>query len=376
VKRVALVCLRGAINMASWLGNATAIETGLRARGLEVVRIDVAREQFSLLLKAKQLLMTRVLRRGYSRHREPLLLRHYGREIGREVAASGADVVLALTAMPVAALECRQPIVFWNDAPFGAMLDFYPTFSNMTPRSIELGHAMERSAHERCAMALYSSWWAADFARDHYAVPNRKLGVVDFGANVEVRRDHDQMAAVVHAKSQETVCRLLWMGVDWVRKGGDAAVEIARELHESGTPVELTIAGCRPPARVKLPPYVQALGFVAGADRGNLFERAHFLLLPTLADCSPIVLGEAGAYAVPAVSTRIGGIPEMISDEKTGHVFDLGVPPAELAAWIRGAFGSPARYASLAISAFEEYRNRLNWDVALAKVERYLTEVS
>jgi glycosyltransferase involved in cell wall biosynthesis len=372
---VALVCLRGAINLASWLGNAGAIERGLAARGHSVERLDVEREAFSLPYKAKQFAMTRLLRHGYSRHREPAMLGHYGRVIGESLDVSKPDVVLALTAMPVAQLDCDAPIVMWNDTPFAGMLDFYPGFKNMTAASIRDGHAMERAAHERADLILYSSRWAAELALDFYRVPEAKIRILGFGANVESGRTVEENARAAREKSALPLCRLLWIGVEWERKGGPTALAVAAHLQEMGVTVELVLAGCRPPTGVALPAYVRSLGFVSRDQIATHLTAAHFVLIPSLADCSPIAFAEASAFGVPSLGTRVGGIPEVILDGRNGRAFECSDPPEAYARYVATVLGESGGYERLSRSTFAEFRERLNWGTVLDAASRYLGDV-
>jgi glycosyltransferase involved in cell wall biosynthesis len=372
---VALVCLRGAINMASWLGNARAVENGLRARGHTVDRLDVAAEGFSLPFKAKQFAMTRLLGHGYSRHREPAMLARYARVIARSLNESRPDVVLSFTAMPVARLESDAPIVIWNDTPFAGMVDFYPNFMNMTKASIRDGHAMEREAHDRAELVLYSSRWAAGIAMDVYGVPEKKIRILGFGANVESGRTEAQNALIAEDKAAAHVCRLLWIGVEWERKGGPVAMAIATRLREMGVPVELVLAGCLPPRGVTIPPFVRAVGFIPRPQLAELLTASHFVVIPSVADCSPIAFAEASAFGVPSLGTRVGGIAEVILDDRNGRAFDRNDPPEAYAEYVAGVLAQKGRYESLARSTFEEYRTRLNWDTVIDTASGYLSQV-
>jgi glycosyltransferase involved in cell wall biosynthesis len=55
----------------------------------------------------------------------------------------------------------------------------------------------------------------------------------------------------------------------------------------------------------------------------DLYRRADVFCLPTLGDCLPMVLSEAGAVGLPLVSTNVGAISEIVRPERTG----LLVPP-------------------------------------------------
>jgi glycosyltransferase involved in cell wall biosynthesis len=365
--KIGLVCVRGSTNRASWLGNADSLEAALLRQGIEVSRLDISQERLSLLFKAKQFVLRNLLGTGYTRHREPSMLRHYGRLVDQAAAAAGVDVVFALTTMPIAQVRTKIPVVFWNDAPFAGMLDWYPEFSRLPPKSIAHGHAMERQAHQRSALAIYSSQWAADIAIREYGVDPARVKVVDFGANFPVTWDEQYIIDRIPSRLKAPH-RLVWLGVEWERKGGDVALAVARELDASGFPVELAIAGLEPPRSVKRLPYVKSLGFLAKPAVIQLLDSAAFLLLPSRADLSPIVFNEAGSLGLPVISRPVGGISSIIRDGYNGKLFTDASTPAEIAQYIRSTLASPTMYGELALNAYHEYATRLNWDVAARRV--------
>jgi glycosyltransferase involved in cell wall biosynthesis len=55
-----------------------------------------------------------------------------------------------------------------------------------------------------------------------------------------------------------------------------------------------------------------------------LYHRCDIFCLPTYGDCLPMVLSEAGAAGLPAISTRVAGIPEIIRDHETGRLVAVG----------------------------------------------------
>ena len=365
--KIGLVCLRGAVNIASWRGNADSIQAALRRQGVDVARIDISKERLGLFYKAKQFILRKVLKRGYTRHREPSMLRHYSRLVDRAAAAAGVDIIFALTTMPITHVASNKPVVFWNDAPFAGMLDWYPEFSGMRPKSIAHGHAMEVDAHRRADLAIYSSQWAADIAVREYGADPERVKIVDFGPNIAVTWDR-QYVIDQRGSRLQTPYRLVWIGVDWQRKGGDIAVAVAAELHAAGVPIELLIAGVDPPRSVAALPYVNALGFVSKPAIMRLLDSATFLLLPSRADLSPIVFNEASSLGVPVISRTIGGIPAIIHDGRNGKLFEPTAAPREIADYIRATVADSEAYRDLALNAFAEYETRLNWDVAARRV--------
>ncbi len=79
-------------------------------------------------------------------------------------------------------------------------------------------------------------------------------------------------------------------------------------------------------ARLNLAERVRLPGFIADLD--HLLPAADIVALPSHSEGLPNVLLEAAAAGVPVVATRVGGVPEVVTDGETG----LLVPPADPAA--------------------------------------------
>ncbi|MDO8523837.1 MAG: glycosyltransferase family 4 protein, partial [bacterium] len=63
-------------------------------------------------------------------------------------------------------------------------------------------------------------------------------------------------------------------------------------------------------------------GKLAGDALAGAYRDAHVFALPTVNDSSPMVILEAMASGLPTVTTRIGGIPSIVDDQKTGFLID------------------------------------------------------
>jgi glycosyltransferase involved in cell wall biosynthesis len=176
-------------------------------------------------------------------------------------------------------------------------------------------------------------------------------------------------------------CKLLFLGVDWYRKGGDVALKVAEELNNLGLDTELTVVGCQPIVEGALPSFVKSLGFIsksttAGKERiDRLIAESHFLILPSRAECYGVVFCEANSLGVPCISREVGGIPTIIKPNKNGVLFDLNADISEYCNYIAQLFTNYTDYKDLALSAFNEYQSRLNWTVAGQTVKKLLTDI-
>jgi glycosyltransferase involved in cell wall biosynthesis len=130
--------------------------------------------------------------------------------------------------------------------------------------------------------------------------------------------------------------RLRIVGEDW---GGRALVHaLARQL---GVEDRVVLTGALPRAEVV-----------------REFANADLFVLPSLFDCTPIVLVEAMAAGLPIVTTRVGGIPEVVVEGETALLCAPNDPAglasaiATLAAdpALRRRFGTKGRERVLAFS--------------------------
>jgi glycosyltransferase involved in cell wall biosynthesis len=317
----------------------------------------------------KKQMYTRVLKKNYLTNREPRVVTGFARQASRKLARVAVDVVFSPGTVPIAYLESDQPIVFWTDSAFAGMVDFYPEFTSLCRETLDNGSAIEAAALKRAALAIYSSDWAAQTAIREYGIAETKVHVVPFGANIDEAPTLDLVRTMVATRST-TICKLLFLGVSWFRKGGDIAVEVARELNAAGLPTELLVVGCKPRIPGPMPDFVRYRGTISRSSPTRLKQlkelmaESHFLLLPSRADCTPVVFGEANAFGVPCLATRVGGISSIIRDGANGATFARDAPVSSYCDYILNNFTSRIRYQDLALSSFREYETRLNWSVA------------
>lgn len=324
----------------------------------------------SLKHKFKWHLHQKLFQKDYFYFLEPSVLEQYSAQILPKLANFNPDIVLCPeNTIPIAHLECKQPIVLWTDAPLSASIDFYPWLSNLTKETLNHLCAMEKLALERCELLIFLSDWAAQTTIDTYGIDPAKVAVVPWGANLETNRDRNDIHNIVEAKNNER-CKLLFIGVDWLRKGGDIAFEIAEELNSRGIETELTVVGCEPETDIPLPSYVKKLGFIPkytweGLNKINkLFAESHFLVLPSRADFSPHVFCEANSFGLPCIGTQVGGIPTLIKHDINGKTFSLTANISDYCNYIATMMNNYNEYKNLAYSSFNEYQTRLNWSIA------------
>lgn len=376
--KLAYVTTYEAKDRRNWSGSSYYIAKALSDQNIELIYIDGLKEKFRNYFLAKQQAYKYFLRKKLLRDREPVILRNYASQVEVRLKGLEVDAVFSPGTLPIAYLECEKPIVFWTDATFESGLE-WPGSERITQKSLIKGHLMEKSALDRCALAIYSSDWAAKSAIEYYKTPPEKVKVVPFGANLEHDLTLPNVIDMINRRP-DNLCKLLFVGVDWFRKGGAIALAVAEELNKMGLKTEFVIVGCNPDIK-PLPDYVKIVGFIskntiAGREMLNKwFAEAHFLIMFSSVEPYGLVFCEANSFGVPCIASDVGGIPTIIKDGVNGRKFTKSASVSEICSFISDYFSNYYQYKELAKSSFNEYQMRLNWGIAGKQVKDYLVNL-
>lgn len=365
------------LDVLNWSGLGHYIYKALKWQEWDVECIGPLPQYFNVRrhwLKAKHLFYNRLFlgRFGdFSAERDHTIAEFYAKAVMERLRGKRHDVIVCPGSIPVAFLKTDVPIVIWSDATFNSLATTYPNYTNRTKGYYKDGERLEQAAYKTATLCVFSSEWAAKSAVEYYGLNAQKVKVIPFGANVEDDSEisgKDVEAAAV-SRSPKKV-RLLFAGVDFKRKGGDKVLEVLRELIRLPVPAELHIIGCTPEIPSTLQRHVEVHGFVSkrteeGRQKvAQAFLSAHWLILLPVAECAAVVFAEASRYGVPCVSNRVGGISTIIRDESHGKLFPANATPAEIAQYIASVSLNTDRYIKMAVGAYREYQERLNWRVA------------
>lgn len=263
----------------------------------------------------------------------------------------------------------NKPLIYLSDATFPAMINYYPPFCNLWKWNIRQGIALEKRSLDKADALIFSSDWSAKSAMKDLGQSVKKIHVIEFGANIEEK----------DISIKTFVCNnhidLLFLGVEWRRKGGDIAVEATRWLNEHGVSATLHIVGIRNLSdAIKTLSYVDYIGFL---NKNNpeeydqliqIIRSCHALLLPTVAECSAISFAEASAYGLPVYTYDTGGVSNYIQNGRNGYMLPLGSSGAAFGMKIKESIES-GELAVLTHAAPQVYFERLNWNVWSKQVE-------
>ncbi|HTU58146.1 MAG TPA: glycosyltransferase family 4 protein [Polyangiales bacterium] len=163
-------------------------------------------------------------------------------------------------------------------------------------------------------------------------------------------------------------------------KGHALAVDAVAQLRRRFPELALLVVG-EGPLRTQLERQAATMGtraVFAGhrEDVAELLQAVDVLVHPTEMDAFPTVLLEASAASLPVLATRVGGIPEIVDDGKTGVLLDAPATSEAVAEQLERLLGDAdlrARLGDAARARFELEFSAERWAARLRELYDQLT---
>jgi glycosyltransferase involved in cell wall biosynthesis len=357
----------------SWSGSMYYLYNALKDHVGEVEFLKLESTPSLELTKRVVSKMRRILRVPGNITQSVPLSMAYGAMYRKAILASGCDVVFAPAASTeIAYLRSPVPVVYYSDTTFRAMENYYYPLEKMHPITRWEGNHIEGRAITRSDIAVYSSPWAAESAVKHYGVDPGKIRIITFGANMDEVPTRESL----RQGSTDGRCRLLFVGRDWERKGGQIAVDALLALRRRGIDAELTIIGCTPEPEFTHPslhviPYLDKHRPEQRAELADFYLNSDIFFLPTRAECSGVVFCEASANGLPVVSTDTGGVSSVVVEGVNGYLLPIDAGAEAYAETLARLWADPATRQKLRQTSRDRYETTLNWTawaVAMKKV--------
>ena len=177
---------------------------------------------------------------------------------------------------------------------------------------------LETSLYHRVSANLVMSAFIRDSLLEGYRCDPTRVAVVGAAPNLP---PPDALPDNANYSNRT----ILFVGVDWERKGGPLVVEAFRKVRETIPDARLIIAGSTPAIDI---PNVEIAGRVSLPEISRLLLRSSVLALPSLREPQGVNAIESLMHRIPVVASRIGALPEMVHDRKAGII----VPPNDVPA--------------------------------------------
>ncbi len=208
-------------------------------------------------------------------------------------------------------------------------------------------------------------------------LPARALSVVYNGVDTAQFADHAVTPAIRRLLGLDPNVLLIGsVGRLSADKGGqDVLIRALAQLRQTQPQVGLVFIGDGP-----LRPGLAALATQLGqssavqftgvrSDVAQLLGALDLFVLPSLHEALPIAVLEAMAVGLPVVTTRVGGVPEVVQDNVTGLLVSPGAVEALTAALLR-LIVDPANAARLGAAGQARVRADFTLEAMVAQVDQ------
>jgi glycosyltransferase involved in cell wall biosynthesis len=370
--RIGFLCDINPLDRRGWSGTYYKLYETIKKTGADVVWIPLNRPLFANVI----LLFQKLFFRYFVKKRFLVMSSDISSYFYSKCALKADEKCNLFFSISSISLRYKldKPVVYLTDATFKAMENYY--YFNLSNYTIKWGNLIQQKALNNADSVIVSSDWAKNSAIDDYGIFPSKISVLEFGANVD-EKDID----ITTEKSKDEL-NLLFLGVDWKRKGGDKAVSVCKKLNEMGIKTTIFIVGPKEiPQEVKNLPFVSYFGFLNKNKSEeydklmDIIKKCHCLLLPTIAECSAIAFAESSAFGLPVFSHNTGGVSNYVLDGKNGYLLPLSSSASDFANKMAECYNS-GELNSMRVSCVEVYRNLLNWNVWQDKFEKIVENLA
>ncbi len=332
---------------------------------IEIHLLGPVNNIFIYLLKKASILLHKLIKKRYNAGHSIIAARIYGKIFSRKLKKGNYDFVFADKAScEIAHLKTDIPVIYSTDATFRLIHNYYPHMSNLLRISEKEGDIIEQKAIDNASIVICASQWAANSVIEDYGFPRANVHVIPRGANI----DRVPEKNLISEKKITDVCRLLYMGKEYYRKGYDIAYKTMVYIREKGIPVKLVAVGCSTTQEfvdedVEVINYINKNTAEGMEQFDRLMVNSDFFLLPTRAECMGIAFCESSAYGLPVITRDTGGVTEVVKDSVNGYALPFESDHKVFGEKIISIFNSRNEYTRLIKTSREYFEKRLNWQV-------------
>ena len=193
--------------------------------------------------------------------------------------------------------------------------DIFPIsgFGNLSGDAIKRRATFQNGYYATCSGIFTMGQWFAKDLVDRCGIPKAKVHHVGGGINLD-------KSLIDYSKKRGN--KVLFVGRDFIRKGGPITLKAFRKLKETMPDAELYVAG---PASNPLPEGMDGyhyMGECSHAKLSELFNKCDIFVMPSYFEAYGLVFIEALTYGLPCIGRNAYEMPYFIEDGKTGLLLE------------------------------------------------------
>lgn len=240
----------------------------------------------------------------------------------------------------------------------------YCEYDGVSVKTLRRRAASQLASYRKSKAVFTMSRWLREFLIRECGLPEEKVYAVGGGINVDATRIHP---------GEKNGHRILFVGRNFLRKGGVLVVEAYRILQKKYLPeAELYLAGAAEAeigtalwGKPEIPEAEKGQGIHMLGDLGaealtEYYNLCDVFCMPSYFEAYGLVFAEALAFGLPCIGRDKFAMREMIEDGHTGKLFS-GEDPEKLAEVLWEVLSNP-RYREEVEGRREWYLAEYSWD--------------
>lgn len=211
----------------------------------------------------------------------------------------------------------NRPFVLCTDITpiqYDQMGEYYHHEADVSGMMQRYKHRSNRQMLQSAGRILPWSSWAKTSLIEDYGVNADKIEVLPPGVDIEKWQPN-------YTLRDDTKFRILFIGGDFQRKGGDTLLKAFQALNNPNAELHLVT---RHPVAVSERVFVYNNFQPNDPKLVQLCQSCNVFALPTHAEAFGVAAIEAGAVGLPVIGTRIGGLTDIVKYNETGLLIDVG----------------------------------------------------
>lgn len=240
-------------------------------------------------------------------------------QIQRNLSMTSYDVALYNTQVPAAlagGLASRHPYVLSTDITpiqYDTMASQYQHQADRPGLVHHFKHQANKNLYRNAQRILPWSHWTASSLINDYEVSPERIEVIAPGIDLSTWHPG--------RKQDSNVLRILFVGGDFYRKGGDLLLKACEKLPPGLVELHLVTRSTIPPKDTII---VYNEMTPNSSELIRLYQNCDIFVLPTLADAFGIAAVEAMAAGLPVIATNVGGLTDIVAHGETGYLIAPG----------------------------------------------------
>jgi len=388
-QKILAICGSGAIGLHpldadSWSGSSARFFGEIQRRGnlLGAIggEIPTWKKAFYALLNFSTN-KTLLVRKTYM---DPRYRNSLSRMLGDKIRVSALDLSQAVSIQIGSMYHLHDALrscalrTSYNDGNFriASQSPYFP--KNISKRAIEATFQFEKRVLDGLDTIFTMSQYLRRSFIDDYGQPEEKVVCIGAGINMDI--DPATFQGESGSQKRYDTKQLLFIGVDFFRKGGETLMKAFRTVRKKHTDAKLVIVGPHSlPDSYKNEPGVSFQGFLNKANPEEartlkrLFEESSLFVLPSLYEPFGIAPLEAMLHHLPCLVSDRWALPEIVPAGKHGDLVEPGNETA-LAEKIISLLDQPELLHQWGVTARDWVLENFLWGKVVDRLETHVSK--